>query len=198
MVEVGIPQHLEHLLIRPAELGLVALREILAHFLRVDNLVAPAEHDADAAPHDVFAPQDTLWPEEVPREHARNVRVAAREVPQLPLVRRLRLTVHKVVRDRGKVQEEWDGVDEQPGAHALRELGRAHDVCGDDGAVRVSADDELINLVMVEHELDGVEHRESGQRWWGDAHADGQGLEGDDADIGVLRGELLEERDIRQ
>jgi len=49
----------------------------------------------------------------MPAQRPRNIRVPAREIPQLPFVRCLRLAVDEIVRDVREVQEERDGVDEK-------------------------------------------------------------------------------------
>jgi hypothetical protein len=92
--------------------------------VRVDDLIAAGEADRDRrlllpgggpCAHNVLAKEDVLEPEKVPCERARDVRVAARKVPQLPapLVRVARVAVNKVERDCGVVQQEGDRVDQQ-------------------------------------------------------------------------------------
>lgn len=61
---------------------------------------------------EIVAPQRTLLPWERAPKRARNVRVAADEVPHLPLRRAGGWAVQEVVRDGGEVQQDWYGVDE--------------------------------------------------------------------------------------
>jgi len=90
--------------------------------VRVDDLITAGEANRDVRfllpcsqpyAHNVLAKEDVLEPEKVLCERACGVWVAARKVPQLPLVRVARLAVDKVVRDYGVVQQKGDRVDQQ-------------------------------------------------------------------------------------
>ena len=69
-------------------------------------------------------------------------------------------------------------------------------MCGDDGAVGVTGDDDTWEGVGVEEGEDGVEEGRARERGWGNAHADGEVLDCDDSDVRVTGSELTEEGDV--
>lgn len=195
MVEVMVPEHLQPVLL-PAELRLVLPREVLVDLARTDDLVPPAEHDADAAAREVLLPEQVLRPEEVARQRARDVRVATREVPQLPLVRGVWYAVHEVVRHRGQEEQERDWVDEQRRRDAGPKRVVAEDVSRDDSAVGMSHDGDAWEVVVVKHAGERREYRIAREWRVADARADCQVLDSDDAYVGVCRDKLSKEGQI--
>jgi hypothetical protein len=73
---------------------------------------------------DVLVEKDAPKPERVPREWAPHVRVAARNVSQLPLVRRPQFTVDNVICDRRVVQQKGIGSMSSVAAISYRLLAR--------------------------------------------------------------------------
>ena len=68
------------------------------------------------------------------------------------------------------------------------------EVGGDDGAVGLADEDELIPVVVVQDGEDFLAHFRAGEGRVGDAEGDGEDLEGDEADLAGCRGEeFLEE-----
>jgi len=52
--------------------------------------------------------------------------------------------------------------------------------------------------MSIQYACNGVAHHITCEGGFGDAHTNGQNLDGEDADVGVLRSELAEERDVGQ
>jgi len=56
--------------------------------------------------------------------------------------------------------------------------------------------DDAVKAMGIQYACDCCAHRVARKGWRSDAHRNGQNLDGDDADVWVLRGKLAEERDV--
>lgn len=184
VIQFWVVKHLQAIPL-PPEANVVRASEIAPYFSRVNNLVLAAEDDRSVPAREVLPPENVLRPEEVARERARDVGVAAREVPQLPLARGARRAVDEVVRDGWEVEQERDGVDQHGGAYARGERGVPEDVGGEDGPVGVPDEHEGVDVVVLQDARECGEHVLPIEERRGDVHADGEVLDSDDTDVGV-------------